>query len=96
VKKAGQEKIKGRMIDAELRHGPTPGRFGKDAALASLSRRERRDLEQAQGLVPFAVKLDGELVKRIQTLAQERKAGLNELVAELLNKGLDSKYPPVS
>jgi len=91
VKIAGQDKIKGRTIDAARSQGATPDRFGKDAGAAALSRRERRNLEQARGLVPFAVKLDTDLVQRIQALAQERKAGLNELVTELLTKGLDSK-----
>ena len=91
MKIAGQNKIKARKIDAALSHGAAPDRFGKDAGAAALSRRERRNLEQAQGLVPFAVKLDAGLVQRIQTRAQERKAGLNELVTELLTKGLDAK-----
>jgi len=30
------------------------------------------------------------LVKQVQVLAQERKTGLNEVVAELLKKGLES------
>ncbi|HSN42074.1 MAG TPA: hypothetical protein VLT92_18000, partial [Burkholderiales bacterium] len=54
-----------------------------------LDRREQRKLDQSLGLVPFAVKLDGDLVKRVQALAQERQAGLNEIVAELLEKGLE-------
>ena len=91
MKIAGRDKIKGRKVDAEMSHRAAPGRFGNDATAAVLSRRERRNLEQAQGLVPFAVKLDGDLVKRIQALAQERNAGLNELVAELLKKGLDGQ-----
>jgi hypothetical protein len=41
--------------------------------------------------VPFAVKLNGDLVKQIQALAQTRQTGLNEVVAELLKKGLDSQ-----
>ena len=91
MKIAGRDKIKGRKVDAEMSQRAAPGRFGNDATAAILSRRERRTLEQAQGLVPFAVKLDGDLVKQIQTLAQERNAGLNELVAELLKKGLDGQ-----
>jgi hypothetical protein len=51
-------------------------------------RREQRKLDQAAGLVPFAVKLNSELVKEIQALAQSRDLGLNEVVDELLRKGL--------
>ncbi len=87
MKKTDLEKLKGLKIDSRMKHAGTPGRFGA-AADAATSRREQRERERAQGLVPFAVKLDGELVKRLQTLAQERQTGLNEVVAELLEKGL--------
>ncbi len=83
MKKTDLEKLKGLKIDSRMKHAGTPGRFGA-AADAATSRREQRERERAQGLVPFAVKLDGELVKRVQALAMERKAGLNEVVAELL------------
>ncbi|PWB44685.1 MAG: hypothetical protein C3F19_01065 [Rhodocyclales bacterium] len=87
MKKTDLEKLKGLKIDSRMKHASTPGRFGA-AADAATSRREQRERERAQGLVPFAVKLDGELVKRVQALAMERKAGLNEVVAELLEKGM--------
>ncbi len=88
MKKTDLEKLKGMKIDGRMKHAGTPGRFGADAGAAALSRREQRERERAQGLVPFAVKLDGELVKRIQALAQDRKMGLGEVVAGLLEKGL--------
>ena len=87
MKKTDLEKLKGLKIDGRMKHAGTPGRFGAAADVAT-SRREQRERERAQGLVPFAVKLDGELVKRIQALAQEKKVGLNEVVAQLLEKGL--------
>ena len=40
--------------------------------------------------LPFAVKLNSELVKEIQALAQSRNASVNDVVAELLQKGLKS------
>jgi hypothetical protein len=40
----------------------------------------------AQDLVPFAVKLPGDLVKRLHERAGEKP--LNEVVAELLERGL--------
>ena len=89
MKKTDLEKNKGLKIASGVNRFGTPGRFGKDAA-APLQRREQRKLEQAMGLVPFAVKLNGDLVKKVQALAQERKTGLNEVVAELLKKGLES------
>jgi predicted HicB family RNase H-like nuclease len=42
----------------------------------------------ALGLVPFAVKLNGDLVARLQALAKERGVEMNQLVAEVLEKGL--------
>lgn len=90
MKKADLEKQKGSKITGQMTQGPASGRFGQGAA-AVVSRREQRKAEQAQGLVPFAVKLDGELVKRIHALAQERKTGLSEVTAELLNKALGGK-----
>ena len=51
-------------------------------------RKEQRERERALGLVPFAVKLNEELVSKLHSLAEERKTGINELVAELLEKGM--------
>src|ERR1043166_3868745 len=87
VKRTDLEKLKGSKISGKANQFGTPGRFGRDAN-APFERREQRKLEQAQGLVPFAVKLDGDLVKQIHDLAQQRKLGLNEIVAELLKKAL--------
>jgi predicted HicB family RNase H-like nuclease len=39
-------------------------------------------------LVPFAVKLNSALVQQLQTRAKERGLDLNEVVAEVLTKGL--------
>ena len=89
MKKTDLEKNKGLKIAGGINRFGTPGRFGKDANVP-LDRREQRKLDQAMGLVPFAVKLDSQLVKQIQALAQERKAGLSEVAAELLKKGLES------
>ena len=54
-------------------------------------RREQRDRDRALGLVPFAVKLNSDLVQQLQTLSKERGVELNQLVAELLQKGLTSQ-----
>ncbi len=89
MKKTDLEKHKGLKINSSVNRFGTPGRFGKDANVP-LERREQRKRDQALGLVPFAVKLNGDLVKRVQALAQERKTGLSEVVAELLKKGLEA------
>lgn len=87
MKRTDLEKNLGLKIKGKISQAGTPGRFGGEAG-AVVDRREQRKLDQARGLVPFAVKIDGELVKRVQALAQERGVGLNELVGELLSKGL--------
>ena len=90
MKKADLEKTKGKKIERQINQAPNPARFGQGAP-AMVDRREQRKRDQALGLVPFAIKLDGELVKQLHLLAQERGTGLNELTAELLKKGLKAK-----
>ncbi|MDD5328571.1 MAG: hypothetical protein PHX38_01090 [Sulfuricella sp.] len=86
MKRTDLEKNLGLKINSKINTGAA-GRFGKEA---TIDRRGQRKLDQALGLVPFAVKLNGDLVKQLHALAQERQASLNEVVAELLKKGLDS------
>ncbi len=92
MKRTDLEKNKGLKIAAGVNRFGTPGRFGKDAAV-HVDRREQRKLDQARGLVPFAVKLNGDLVNQVRALAQERHVDLGELVAELLKKGMADQEP---
>jgi hypothetical protein len=87
MKKSDLDKNEGLKIIGQMKQSSTPDRFGS-AASAVVSRRDQRRLDQAKGLVPFAVKLDGELVKQIQALAEARQTDINETVAALLTKGL--------
>ena len=73
-----------------MHHSPTPGRFGQNAPVVA-DRREQRKRDQALGLIPFAVKLNSDLVAQLQALAKERGTGLNEVTAELLKLGLKAK-----
>ena len=61
--------------------------FGAAAAPA-IDKREQRERDRAAGLVPFAVKLNAELVKELQGRAASEGRDLNEVVAELLKKGM--------
>jgi len=61
--------------------------FGAAAAPAP-DRREQRERDRALGLVPFATKLNSDLVQQLQQLSKERGVELNTLVADLLQKGL--------
>jgi hypothetical protein len=75
--------------DAErLKNEMTGKSAGFGASGTVPDRREQRERDRAAGLVPFAVKLNGELVKQLQATAKERGVELNQLVAELLQKGL--------
>lgn len=79
--KSDAKKLMGKMV------APGAAGFGNGDA-AAVDRREQRKRDQALGLVPFAVKLNGELVQRLQTRAKDGGRDLNEVVAELLTKGL--------
>jgi hypothetical protein len=87
MKRTELERLRAARLTDDLKRAPAPARFGKGSSEA-LDRRERRRRDQAQGLVPFAVKLNGELVNRLHARAQARGEGLNEVVTELLQKGL--------
>ena len=90
MKKADLEKVKGKSIAGRQGPGGAADRYGRGVAEV-FDRREQRRRDQEAGLVPFAVKLHGDLVKEIQALAQTRGAGLNEVADELLRKGLKAK-----
>jgi hypothetical protein len=86
MKKTGMAKSDAKKLMGKMA-APGAAGFGNDAAVVT-DRREQRKLDQALGLVPFAVKLDGKLVQQLQTLAKERGLGINALVADVLAKGL--------
>ena len=88
MKKTELEKRKGLKIAGEMKQAGIAERFGKGAAALPATRREQRELDRAAGLVPFAVKLPADLAERLRVAAGERHTGLNELVAELLEKSL--------
>ncbi len=80
------QKLNAMKLVNHMKNAGAHGRPG--GTVAPTDRREQRRLDQAAGLVPFAVKLNGDIVKQIQALALERKTGINEVVAELLQKAL--------
>ncbi|MDN0075339.1 hypothetical protein QU481_10600 [Crenobacter sp. SG2303] len=89
MKRTDLEKNKGLKINGQMKNKAVPARFGQDAG-SVLDKREQRKLDQALGLMPFAVKLNSELVGQLQALATERQISMNDLVAELIKKGLAS------
>lgn len=84
MKKTQLERLNAARLQDNLRKSAPPDRYAQGAH--ALSRREQRERDRAQGLVPFAVKLPADLVKRLHELSREKP--LNEVVAELLERGL--------
>lgn len=88
MKKTDLEKNKALKL-MQATHKAGPDRFGKGAAAApALDRREQRKLDQAQGLVPFACKLNAELVEKLKARGEGHPGGVNALVGELLEAAL--------
>lgn len=79
--KSDAKKLMGMMV------APGGAGFGGGSAVV-IDRREQRKRDQALGLIPFAVKLNSDLVQQLQALAKERGLDLNEVTAEVLLKGL--------
>ena len=87
LKKTDMERLKAASLQDRLQKSIPPDRYAHGAH--ALTRREQRERDRAQGLVPFAVKLNGDLVKRLQARAQEKQQPLNQVVTELLQRGLE-------
>lgn len=89
LKKTDMERLKAAGLKDRLHKTAPPERYAQGAHAPT--RREQRERDRAQGLVPFAVKLKGELVNKLHARAQAEQAPLNEVVAELLERGLAGK-----
>ena len=87
MKKSGMAKQNAMKLAGKMKQAGTSAPFGPDAT-ATLDRRDQRKADQALGLVPFAVKLHGDLVAQLQAVAKAREMGMNEVVADLLGKAL--------
>lgn len=86
MKKTGMAKSDAKKLMGKVT-APGAARFGSGDA-SVVDRREQRKRDQALGLVPFAVKLNSALVQQLHDLAKERGLEMNELVADVLTKGL--------
>jgi hypothetical protein len=87
MKKTDLEKLKGKKLGGGF---GSPDRFGKGSADPG-DRRAQREHDRELGLIPFAVKLHGDLVREVRAAAEAKGVGLNEFTAELIRKGLDRK-----
>jgi hypothetical protein len=72
-------------VENRMKQAGTPERFAQGVVL---DRKEQRKLDQAKGLIPFAVKLDAQLAGKLRQLAESRQVSVDELVDELLRKGM--------
>ncbi|MQA20576.1 hypothetical protein [Rugamonas rivuli] len=85
MKKTGMAKSDAKKLMGQM-SAPGAASFGKVAEV--VDKREQRKRDQALGLVPFAVKLNGDLVQQLHAKAKEREIDLNQLVGELLAQSL--------
>jgi hypothetical protein len=92
MKKTDIEKNKALKLMGGMKKAAIPSRFGEGAA-AMPDKREQRKLDQAAGLVPFAVKLHEDLARQLRELAEQEGLALNELTARLLTAGLAAHVP---
>ncbi|MFM0215895.1 MULTISPECIES: hypothetical protein [Paraburkholderia] len=88
MKKTDLEKNKALKLNNAMKQS-TAERFGKaSAAEPKLDRREQRKLDQAQGLVSFACKLNGDLVAELKERAATHPEGMTGLLNEVIKRGL--------
>jgi len=87
MKRTDLEKNKAAKLVGQMRQASQPGRFGA-AAAALPDRREQRKLDQANNLVPFAVKLNADLVKQLHAQAEQEGVLLTEVVDRVIRAGL--------
>lgn len=88
MKKTDLEKLKGKKITAG--GFGAADRYGRGSADPG-DRRTQREQDRELGLIPFAVKLHGDLLREVRAAAEAKGVGLNEITAQLLRKGLDAK-----
>lgn len=87
MKKTDLVKNLGLKIRGQMQHAAIPGRFAQGSA-ALPDRKEQRKLDQAAGLVPFAVKLHGDLARQLHEMAQQEGITLHALTDRLIRAGL--------
>lgn len=95
MKRTDLEKNKGLKIRGQMQQAAVPGRFAAGSA-ALPDRREQRKIDQAAGLVPFAVKLHADLASRLREQAASEGVSLHELTARLIEAGLAAQAKPKS
>lgn len=90
MKRTDLVKSLGLKIRGQMQQAGTPGRFAQGSA-ALPDRREQRKMDQAAGLVPFAVKLHKDLVSQLREMAVRDGVDLNALTDQLIRAGMGAK-----
>ena len=93
MKKADLEKLLAKKISGRMMQEAHSDRYGTASGQVG-DKREQRERDKAAGLVPFAVKLPQDLVARLQALAVDRGASMNDLTTELLESTLARDAEP--
>lgn len=87
MKKTDLVKHLGKKITGQMQKAAIPGRFAQGST-ALPDRREQRKMDQAAGLLPFAVKLHIDLARQLRDMAEREGVNLNALVDRLIRAGL--------
>ncbi|MBI5925295.1 MAG: hypothetical protein HY836_06815 [Aquabacterium sp.] len=87
MKKTDLVKHLGKKITGQMQKAAIPGRFAQGST-ALPDRREQRKMDQAAGLLPFAVKLHIDLARQLREMAEREGVNLNALVDRLIRAGL--------
>jgi hypothetical protein len=87
MKKTDLVKNLAKKLDGRMKSADVPGRFAQGASEV-VDRREQRRRDAAAGLVPFACKLPGDLVKLLNERAPAHEGGVNAIVEQALRKAL--------
>ncbi len=90
TKSSDMQKSLGAKINGKMGASGQPDRFGA-AAGQGVDKRQQRAQDRALGLVPFACKLPGTLVKALQTRGAAHEGGINALMAEMVAKAIAEK-----
>jgi hypothetical protein len=88
MKRTDLAKNKMLKSDNAIKIASKPDRFGSGSAIPD--RKEQRKADAAAGLIPFACKLNSDLIGALHAEVAKRQTTMNELVAELLSKSLKS------
>ena len=90
MKRTDLERTVGQKINNRIKKSGGTSPFSGNTPKTA-DKREQRKIDQALGLVPFAVKISVDLVQQIQDIANVECKTVSEVAAELLSAALESR-----